>query len=229
MSRAAILGVVLLAACSGSGQIVAPVDERNDAEHLQNALAEDPAQLVLEEIDQAIASDRPVMAADLIERSAVPAVRRHIDAVQAVDMGTSAGRTLRSRAVRLLRHRLTALEHWQAALARGIDHEDEALLEAIHENAEAEHELFELHRELAMIRPLETGGPSAIDPEHVLEGLPAITPPAPPSDDDPEPPPPEPDPTAADPIDGREELDEPVLPPEYRDPDDHHAIVPDHH
>jgi hypothetical protein len=223
--------VVILAslsvACSGGGPPVAPVDERNDVERLQNALTEDPAQLVLEEIDQAIATDRPVMAADLIDTSAIPAVRRHVDSVQALDMSTSSGRTYRSRAVRLLRHRLTALEHWRDALARGVGHEDETLLSAIHENAEAEHELFELHRELAIVRPLRSG-PAPRTTEEESEALPDIAPPAPPSDDDPEPPPPEPDPHAADPIDGTEELDEPVLPPGYHDPDDHHDIVPRH-
>lgn len=221
------LTVAWAVACSGGGPPIAPVDERNDVERLQNALTEDPAQMVLEEVDQAIASDRPVMAADLIDHSAIPAVRRHIDSVQAVDMRTSSGRNLRGRAVRLLRHRLTALEHWRDALARGIDHEDDALLTAIHENAEAEHAIFELLSELAIIRPLETGPPPGT-PAAPMEGPPGIAPPTPPSDDDPESPPPEPDPHAADPIDGTEELDEPVLPPGYHEPEDHHAIAPAH-
>ncbi len=236
MTRALLLLATLaMAACSGGETSSAPADERRDIERLQSALAEDPAQLVLEEIDQAIAADRPVMAADLIDHSALPAVRRHVDAVQAVEMSTTSGRTYRSRAVRLLRDRATALEHWRDALARGVGHEDEALVEAIHENAEAEHALFELHRELAIIRPLDTGGAPERPP---MDGLPSIAPPAPPSDDDPEDPAPEPDPRAADPIDGREEFDEPVLPPGHHEADppppeappveDHHAIVPAH-
>ncbi len=226
MSRFAILCAVALAVgCSGfGGPPIAPVDERNDVEHLQNAMTEDPAQMVLEEIDQAIASDRPVMAADLIDHAAIPAVRRHIDSVQAVAMATSSGRNLRSRAVRLLRHRLAALEHWRDALARGVGHEDEALVAAIHENAVAEHELFELHRELAIIRPLETGPAPEAHPSP-MEGSPAIALPTPPSDDDPQSPDPEPDPHAADPIDGTQGLDDPV-PPGWGDSEDHHAIVP---
>ena len=223
------VGALLALACSGSsGPPVAPAAERNDVEHLQNALTEDPAQLVLEEIDQAIATDRPVMAADLIETSAIPAVRRHIDTVRVLHMDTTAGRNLRMRAVRLLRHRLTALEHWRDALGRGIGHEDEALVDAIHDNAVAEHELFELHQELAIIRPLRTA-PTPAASEDPMEAPPDLMPPRPPSDDDPEPPPPEPDPHAGDPIDGTEELDEPVLPPGYHEPvEDHHAIVPPH-
>ncbi len=214
----------------------APRDERQDVALLQAALTEDPAQLVLDEVDDAVARQRPVLAADLLDDAAIPAVRRHIETLQALPLATSRGQTLKTRAIRLLRARLTALGHWRDALARGIGHDDEALLDALHEAGEAEHDLAEFMAELAVIRPLDTSGAPG-DRGGALEGLPPLAPPASGEGDDTVTPPDEPDPHGADPIDAREDPLEPPppAPPTPRGPDepelpqdheDHHGIVP---
>ena len=215
------LASCLLTACECEHETQAPLSERQDVATLQAALTEDPAQLVLDEVDDAVARQRPVIAADLIEDAAIPAVRRHIRMLQDLDLHTREGQTLRTRATRLMRERVTALEHWRDALARGIGHEDERLLDALHENAEAERAIAAFHTELASIRPLETGVGAPIDHASVLEGLPSLQPPpseAPVETDTPA----EPDPHGADPIDGVEDTTEPPVLPI----DDHHSIVP---
>ncbi|MFO0681058.1 MAG: hypothetical protein U0234_03355 [Sandaracinus sp.] len=228
----ALLLAIALAAC-GSTEERAPRSVRTDVQRLQAALTDDPAQLVLDEVDDAIARQRPVMAADLLEDGAIPAVRRHIDTIQHLEMTTSEGQTYRTRALRLLRTRVTALIHWQTALARGIGHEDESLLDALHETAEAEHALADFHAELATVRPLESG--EGGDRSEALEGLPPLAPPTSGEGDDTVTPPPAPDPHGADPIDGREDTTEPPEPPGLRAPhepelpedrEDHHAIEP---
>jgi hypothetical protein len=216
------LACLVLAACECDHATRAPLDQRQDVATLQAALTEDPAQLVLDEIDDAIARQRPVIAADLIEDAAIPAVRRHIRALQDLEMHTRQGQTLRTRASRLMRARVTALEHWRDALARGIGHDDEVLLDALHENAEAERAIAEFHSELAAIRPPETGAAPATDRGAILEGLPSLEPPA--TDGDDTDTPAEPDPHGADPIDGTEDTTEPPAVP--GDGVDHHATGP---
>ncbi len=230
---APLLAIAALAGCECSSTPPTPPAELDDVQHLQAALVEDPAQLVLDEVDEAVARQRPVIAADLLDDAAIPAVRRHIQALQALELGTPRGQTLRTRAIRLMRTRVTALEHWRDALARGIGHEDEELVGALHETAEAEHAIAMFHQELAAIRPLETGGAPETDHSGVLEGLPPMAPPTSGEGADTVTPPSEPDPHGADPIDGREDISEPPAPPELRGPhepelpedrEDHHAI-----
>ena len=233
MSRALVVLFALgLAACECDHTEPVPQSELDDVARLQAALVEDPAQMVLDEVDDAVARQRPVIAADLLEDAALPAVRRHIEALQQVEMTTPQGQTLRTRAIRLMRVRAGALEHWRDALARGIGHEDEQLLDALHDTAEAEHAIAEFHAELAAIRPLETGS-EPLDRSGALEGLPPLEPPTSGSGDDTVTPPSEPDPHGADPIDGREDLSEPPAPPALRGPhepelpedrEDHHAV-----
>ncbi len=228
------LGLVLVACGGSEGEAPAPRSVRTDVMRLQAALTDDPAQLVLDEVDDAVARQRPVMAADLLEDGAIPAVRRHIDTLQHLEMATGEGQTYRTRAIRLLRARLTALTHWQTALARGIGHEDESLLDALHEAAEAERALADFHAELATVRPLE-GAEGGGDRGEALEGLPALAPPTSGEGDDTVTPPAAPDPHGADPIDGREDTTEPPEPPALRGPhepelpqdrEDHHALDP---
>lgn len=227
------LAALVLASCECGQPEQAPASVREDVARLQAALVEDPAQLVLDEVDDAVARQRPVIAADLLDDAAIPAVRRHISTIQHLELQTSEGQTYRTRAGRLMRARLTALEHWRDALARGIGHEDTELLDALHETAEAERAIAAFHAELASVRPLETGGVTETDREQALEGLPPLAPPASGEGDDTVTPPDEPDPHGADPIDGREDTTEPPTPPTLRGPhepelpediEDHHAI-----
>ncbi|GAB4209878.1 MAG: hypothetical protein OHK0013_29820 [Sandaracinaceae bacterium] len=189
----AVLGV-LLVACSSGAEAPAPADLQADVRALQNVLGQDPATLPLREVDEAIRDDRPVLAADLIRRGAVPATERQIRAIEALRMTSAEGRRLRSRCVRLHRDRLRALASLEAALSRGIGHEDEQLLDAMHADAEVQVALVRLHDELGRIVPWDDGSPPLEE-----RGVPRL-PSREPVEEEPSASPDDPNPGAADPI-----------------------------
>ena len=175
--RAAVLILALVvSACGGGGDAAPPsADVRADAQALQQILGEDPARLVLEEVDVAIREERPVLASQIIDSAAIPATRRQIERLEQAPAASQQGRTLRARAVRLHRARLRALEQWRDALATTV--EDDALVEALHASADAEREIVELYDELERIRPLAEGAREAAADEErqrALGGLPSL-------------------------------------------------------
>ncbi len=142
------------AGCSGEAEAPAvPEDLQADVRALANQLLEDPARLPLEEVDEAIRDERPVLAADLIAQGARPATERQIELLRALPMTSADGRRFRSRAVRLHRQRLEALAALGAALSRGIGQEDEQLVEAMHADAEVQVGIVSLQAELARVVP----------------------------------------------------------------------------
>jgi len=149
-----VVAIALSVLACGSGE-TAPTREdlEADARLLANALLEDPSRLPLEEVDEAIRDDRPVLAADLIAQGATPATERQISILTGLAMSSAEGRRLRSRCVRLHRDRLRALEGMREALSRGIGHEDDQLLDAMHADAEAQVAIVAFQDELARIVP----------------------------------------------------------------------------
>ena len=142
--------------CSGDEQVAAPREDLEaDARALATAMLEDPARLPLEEVDEAFRDDRPVLAADLIAQGARPATERQIETIRALVITSAEGRRLRSRCVRLYRARLEALEGMREVLSRGIGQEDEALVRAMHADAEAQVALVAFQDELARLAPIE--------------------------------------------------------------------------
>lgn len=149
----AILSLTITLACS-SGESVSVGSPELDAAQLQELLGSDPARALLQEIERAVDSERPVMAAEMIEQAGVPAIRRQIERLEDAPVMTREGRRLRTRAVRLHRARADVLARYGAALARGIGTEDEELLDAMRAYAMAELELASLYRELEQLHPL---------------------------------------------------------------------------
>jgi hypothetical protein len=140
--------------CSGEGEAPrVPEDLESDVRALANQLLEDPARLPLEEVDEAFREERPVHAADLIVQGARPATERQIELLRALRMTSGEGRRFRSRAVRLHRQRLEALDALSAALSRGIGQEDEQRVEAMHADAEVQVGIVSLQAELARVVP----------------------------------------------------------------------------
>jgi hypothetical protein len=170
----AICAVGAVACSGGSSESAAEATVQGDVMVLQEILGTDPARVILGEVDHAVDSDRPVMAADLIDDAALPAVGRQIERLEEAEVGTTDGRRLRTRAVRLYRARATALETYRDALARGAGTEDMTLLDAIRAYGDAEAEITTLHDELARIRPLAPGALEHADREAALGGLPPI-------------------------------------------------------
>lgn len=170
-------GVLAIAAfaiaCSGS-DAGAGASIEGDAIVLQEILGSDPARTVLREIEQAVDTERPVMAAEMIEHSGLPAVRRQIERLQQAAVATRDGRALRTRAVRIHRARAAALEGYRDALARGIGTEDESLLAAMRAYAEAELQIVQLYEDLEVIRPLDPAASGQAEREARLGGLPPI-------------------------------------------------------
>ncbi|AKF07150.1 hypothetical protein [Sandaracinus amylolyticus] len=159
-------------ACSGGGESGPSASVQADAAALQELLGSDPSRTVLREVEDAVDGERPVMAAEMIESAAAPAVRRQIERLQHASVSTQEGRRLRTRAVRVHRERLNALERYGQLLARGIGTEDTELLDAMHAYADAELAIVALHDDLAAIRPLAAGADDERDAR--LGGLPPL-------------------------------------------------------
>jgi hypothetical protein len=154
--RAALIAMIFIigvTACSGN-EGTGVVSAEGDATRLQELLGSDPARTLLQEIEQAVDSERPVMAADMIEQAALPAIRRQIQRLEEASITTQEGRRLRTRAVRIHRERADVLARYGRALARGIGTEDDELLDAMRAYAAAELELVSLYRELEQLHPL---------------------------------------------------------------------------
>jgi hypothetical protein len=189
-----------LFACSPGAEQAAPAEDlQADVRALQGVLADDPATLPLREVDEAIRDDRPVLAADLIRQGAIPATERQIRALEALRPTSAEGRRLRSRCVRLHRDRLRALGTLETALSRGIGHEDDQLLDAMHADAQAQLALVRLNDELGRIVPWDDGRLPLEE-----RGMPRL-PSREPVEDEPPTAPDDPNPGAAEPIAVREE------------------------
>ena len=150
------LSPLAMVGCSGEDEVAAPREDLEaDARALALAMLEDPARLPLEEVDEAFRDDRPVLAADLIAQGARPATERQIETLRALTITSAEGRRLRSRCVRLYRARVEALEGMREVLSRGTGQEDEALVRAMHADAEAQVALVAFQEELARLAPIE--------------------------------------------------------------------------
>ncbi len=188
-------GLVVLGACSSGEDPAARADLEADVRALELTLAEDPATLPLHEVDEAIRDDRPVLAADLILQSAIPATERQIHALEAVRVTSPEGRRLRTRSIRLHRDRIRALQGMRAALARGTGHEDDQLLSAMHADADAQVAIVRFHEELGRIVPWDDGRPPLEE-----RGVPTLPSREVPADEEPIARPEDPNPGAAEPI-----------------------------
>lgn len=158
MARWALIAALAVAPACSSGAATPTAPEAPaeatvaDVRALFVVLDDDPALPLLEDVDAAIAENRPVLAADLIGRAAVPAVREHVDAIAQVATTSAEGRTFRERAVRAYRARITALEGLARLLARA-EGESVELLEAMHAESRAEVAILRLHEELGGVLP----------------------------------------------------------------------------
>lgn len=140
---AALLLTSLLSAACGSSEPdgTDPRVLRADGATLTAAIARDPAPQILGEADGMIDDRKPVRAAEVMRTAAVPAVRRQIERVGALQPRSVEGRALQERTLRAYRTRLRAIEQYAAALARG-ELEDETLLLAVRAHRLAEEEVL---------------------------------------------------------------------------------------
>lgn len=171
-----------LAAC-GEEAAEAPTHTlERDARAIAEIAGTDPAASVLDDVDRAIDTDRPVLGADLLGALGLPAMRRQVTRLEDLRVSSADGRTLRARAIRLYRARVTAYEAYQRALVRGLV-DDDALLDALDDVSENERELLALQYELSALAPFERGAESEASgaaasgddgEERALAGLPPV-------------------------------------------------------
>ena len=162
-----VLGCVwlgLLVACGPAENTERRHGVAEDARALAAILDSDPTGQAIDDADDAVDTNRPVMAAGILTEAALPATLRQIERIEALEPTTSEGRSLRSRALRVHRARMTGLEHYRDALARGVD-EDEVLLDGLHETSVAERDLLALRNDLVAHAPLSAPAePSDLPP-----------------------------------------------------------------
>lgn len=167
------LAVAILGGCGEDGPSNAAGFEA-DARAIAEIVATDPAAAVLDDVDDAIDTDRPVLASDLLTELGLPTLRRQVTRLEDLRPTTAEGRTLRARAVRLYRARVTAYESYRAALVRGLV-DDEALLDALDAVSANEREILTLQYDLSAIVPIARSvATTADEDEPGLAGLPPV-------------------------------------------------------
>lgn len=151
----------LLAASTGCDRSAGPsADLVADATDLQRAVTNDRELAALVEVEDAVADDLPVRAAELLRIGAIPAARRHVTEVAELTMRTAEGRRHHRRAMSLLDKRVDSLQLYHDALERGLI-EDVQLLEAIRAQREAEEAIDAYLGVLEELHPL----PSSEQPD----------------------------------------------------------------
>lgn len=152
MRRVAIaLSFALGVACGGDDEATSERSARAEVEQLERAVHDDLELLAMEEVEDAVAEDLPVRAAELLRAGALPAARRHVERVRDLSLSTARARALQLDSVGALEARADALEQYAAALERGLI-EDLQLVQALGAQRAAEERIAALMRELEAAR-----------------------------------------------------------------------------
>ncbi len=156
MTRLALTLVALVACSDDSAQTPEPTaDLQTEVRTLHREVTNDLVLISLEEVEEAMAEDLPVRAAELLQSGTIPAARRQARRVEELELGHPRAQALRERAVERLGARTEALQAYQQALERGLV-EDVTLLDALQKQREAEEAIDALLGELEAISPVET-------------------------------------------------------------------------
>jgi hypothetical protein len=141
------LALVLLGACGGDQR--PPRDLRRDAAALLGVLHDDRVGAHVAEAER-IADARPVHAAGILARAAIPAAQRQVERARDAELTTPEGRALASRLRAAYEERARGLETWRRYLEDAAT-DDERLLEATSAMRRAELSLLALDRELTAL------------------------------------------------------------------------------
>ncbi|MCS6856225.1 MAG: hypothetical protein NZM37_00800 [Sandaracinaceae bacterium] len=142
--------VCLVIACGCSRGEGKGVSVQAEVQAFAHQLDRDPAWPFLQDVDQAIEEERPVLASQILENGAIPATKRWADEIAAMRFETLEARRLRERFLRLLKLRHRTLEAMRRALEEGLGMEEgEAKwVEALHEHTRVELEIASFYREI---------------------------------------------------------------------------------
>lgn len=155
-SDAALIGVAL-AVVLGCDEPGPPPELRSEIATLREILREDPATAAIEEAER-IAIERPVHAANRLEREAIPAARRQVERVREAPIATDEGRVYARRIADAYADRVRGLEQWHRYLEDAAS-DDAALLEATGTLRHATVTLVEVDREMDAFAPIERPRP----------------------------------------------------------------------
>jgi hypothetical protein len=148
MRFGSVTALLIALACDRGGDAGdSPELLRRDVRDLQQLLGEDAVPAAMQEVDDAVAEGKPVLASELLEAGALSAARRQHERAGALSPGSAQGRSLARRLARLYEQRIAALTAYRDALARG-EVEDMALVEALRRQREADEGLLAIHNEL---------------------------------------------------------------------------------
>ncbi len=151
--------IVLVGGCGDDGEQDGPSpDVVADVRALQDAVTRDPAIAPLADAEGMVDEERSALAAQMLEQGGVPAARRQVEAVEAVEVGTAEGRRFRRRLAGAYAERVTALEEYQRILSRGYM-EDLEFVEAMGAVRESLDAVASIDDELGLLRPLPTKSP----------------------------------------------------------------------
>ena len=148
--------------CGGEPEGPAPA-LRDDLGVLHAILDADPAIEPLARVEQRLADERPVHAAELLESTAIPAAARQVAALEEARMTTDEGRDFQRRLVAAYRQRASALETYREALAGGVTQDPLVVIDAVRELRRAEVALAGVVRAMDALLPaappVPGGGP----------------------------------------------------------------------
>ncbi|MBX3272550.1 MAG: hypothetical protein KF729_19985 [Sandaracinaceae bacterium] len=145
-------------ACGSEPEGPAPA-LRDDLTVLHAILDADPALEPLARVEQRVADERPVHAAELLETTAIPAATRQVAALEEARVTTDEGRDFQRRLVAAHRQRASALESYRAALAGGVTQDPLVVIDAVRELRRAEVALVGVVRAMDALLPAAPPAP----------------------------------------------------------------------
>ncbi len=130
-----------------------PPDLVTEVRALQRVITDDPALTPLEDVDDAIRQQRPVLAAQLLETGAIPAAERQVEALEGTRVTTPEARRFRRGLIDAYRRRIDALDTWKGVLAQGGE-EDLALVDAMSAVRAADEAVLDIDHQMQEVRPI---------------------------------------------------------------------------
>ncbi len=172
--RAASLAslALLLAGCGSEPEGPSP-GVRADLVRLHEIIDADPATEPLELADRRIDDDRPVHAAEILERTGIPAAQRQFRAMRDVRVTTDEGRGFARRLATAYEERVNALDAYRVVLAGGAGADPIELLDALRRVRQAQEALLAIVSEMNALVPRPApppGGPAAPGDEEDAPG-----------------------------------------------------------
>lgn len=126
---------------------------KNDARLIQAVMSKDEASAVLSDVDARVDEERPYLAAQLLEASALPVANAQLTRARTLRVTTTWGTEQLSRLIKAYQDRVAALVEYDRVLNSGAK-DDRAVLHALTTQHAAQKALVAVATELERVRPL---------------------------------------------------------------------------